>query len=265
MAIAGSTSSADQMTQLAQEQAAKLRVARRALAPVIGQGFVDSVPGHRVTRGASLSVRPNQHLQPLQMSRHFFLHREQADDSPTLNALITFAAADIAQAEDAVILLGAEAEPYLQKLNIKLIDPEELRAQQGLFRPEQPKVGKPILESVLEGIRTLQERGQSGDYYVIVSPDLFEEAHTNRHTPLDAPIYQIQPLLAADGFLFSEAAPAKTGVIFSLARNTISLAVPMDTFVDTSLPNDPEGRPRYAVGEQICLVIDDPEARAELN
>jgi hypothetical protein len=263
--MSGTISTPAQMTQLAQEQATKLRVARRALAPVIGQGFVGSVPGHRVTRGASLSVRPNQHLQPLQMSRHFFLHREQVDDSPTLNTLITFAAADIAQAEDAVILLGAEAEPFLQKLNIKLIDPDGLRAQHGLFRPEQPKVAEPILKSVLEGIKTLRGRGQGGDYYVIVSPDLFEEAHTNRHTPLDAPIYQIQPLLAANGFLFSEVAPAKTGVIFSLARNTISLAVPMDTFVDTSLPNDPEGRPRYAVAEQICLVIDDPEAKAELK
>jgi len=261
----GSTPTPDQMTALAQEQASKLRVARRALSPIVGQGFVASVPGHRVTKGTSLSVRPNQNLQPLQMSRHFFLQREQAADGLTVNALISFAAADIAQAEDAVILLGAEAAPLLQRLNIDLTDPEELRAQQGLFHHQQPQVARPILESVLEGIKTLRERGQSGDYYVIVSPELFEEAHTNRHAPFDAPIYQIQPLLASEGFLYSEAAPAGTGVIFSLARNTISLAVPMDTFVDTSLPNDSEGRPRYAVAEQIRLVIDDPEARAELR
>jgi hypothetical protein len=263
--MSSSSPTPDQMTTLAQEQAGKLRVARRALSPVIGQGFVPSVPGHRVTKGSSLSVRPNQNLQPLQMSRRFFLHREQVGDSLTLNALISFAAADIAQAEDAVILLGAEAEPLLQRLHIDLADPEELRAQQGLFHHQQPQVERPILESVLGGIKTLRERGQSGDYYVIVSPELFEQAHTNRHAPFDAPIYQIQPLLASDGFLYSEAAPAKTGVIFSLARNTISLAVPMDTFVDTSVPNDSEGRPRFAVAEQICLVIDDPDARAELK
>jgi hypothetical protein len=204
-------------------------------------------------------------LQPLQISRHFFLHKEQAADSLAVNALISFAAADIAQAEDAVILLGAEAAPLLERLHIDLNDPEELRAQQGLFHHQQAQVARPILESVLEGIKTLRERGQSGDCYVVVSPELFEEAHTNRHAPFDAPIYQIQPLLASDGFLYSEAAPARTGVIFSLARNTISLAVPMDTFVDTSLPNDSEGRPRFAVAEQIRLVIDDPEARAELR
>jgi hypothetical protein len=55
------------MTALAQEQASKLRVARRALVPAIGGGFVPSVPGHRVTRASSLSVRPNQNLQPLQI------------------------------------------------------------------------------------------------------------------------------------------------------------------------------------------------------
>lgn len=263
--MSGSTLTPDQMTALAQSQASKLRVARQALPPIIGQGFVGSVPGHRVTKGRNLCVRPNQQLQPLQMSRHFFLHKEQSADDSTLNALITFAAADIAQAEDAVILLGPEAGPVLEKLNIDLTDPEDLREQPSLFHYKQPKVAKPILESVLEGIKTLRERGQSGDYYVIVSSDLFEEAHINRHAPLDAPIYQIQPLLASSGFLFSEVVPEKTGVIFSLARNTISLAVPMDTFIDTSLPNDSEGRPRFAVSEQIRLVIDDPEARAELK
>jgi len=260
----GSTSS-DQMTALAQSQANKLRVARRALSPVIGQGYVASVPGHRVTKDKTLSVKPNQNLQPLQLSRQFFLHKEQANDSNTVNALITFAAADIAQAEDAVVMLGAEADALLQKLNIKMDNPDELKQQVGLFSKGHAKVKDPILESVLGGINTLQGRGQIGDYYVIVSIDLYKEAYTNRVAPLDAPVYQIQPLLAANGFLYSEIVPLKTGVIFSLARNTISLAVPMDTFVDASLPNDSEGRPRFAVAEQIRLVIDDPEAIAELK
>lgn len=254
-----------QMTAVAQGQAAKLRVARKVLQPVIGQGYADSIPGHVVLKGATMSVRPNQHLQPLQMSRRFFLHREQVNDSATANSLIRFAAADIAQAEDAVILLGAEAGPLLRKLHIKLDNAEELKVQEGLFKAKQAAVAQPILNSIVEGIKTLRERGQAGDYYVIVSPDLYEEAHINRVTPLDAPIYQIQPLLASQGFLFSEAAPHKTGVIFSLARDTISLVVPMDTFVDTSLPSDEEGRPRFAVAEQVRLVIDDPDARAELK
>jgi hypothetical protein len=39
-AMNGSTPTPDQMTTLAQEQASKLRVARRALSAIVGQGFV---------------------------------------------------------------------------------------------------------------------------------------------------------------------------------------------------------------------------------
>jgi uncharacterized linocin/CFP29 family protein len=255
----------DQMNAIAQSQATKLRVARRVIQPIIGAGYVDSVPGHRVIRGAILTVRPNQHLRPLQMSRDFSLHKEQSGDNSTVNTLIGFAAADIAQAEDAVVLLGSKAGPFLDKLQVRVENRDELDEQEGLLQDEAKKVGQPILVSILDGIKTLRERGQSGDYFVIVSADLYEEAYRDRKTPLDAPIYQINPLLAGQGFQFSEALPAKTGVIFSLARATISLSVPMDTYVDTSLSNDNQGRPRLAVSQQFRLVIDDPEARVDLK
>lgn len=254
----------DQMNTLARDYATKLRVARQALPTVIGQGYVDSVPGHRVLRGSTMSVQPNQHLQPLQISRHFSLHSEQSNDPGAMQTLIAFAAADIAQAEDAVILLGSKAGAFLDKLHIKH-QPAEVEKQEGLFHSDQKKVSQPILDSILDGIKQLREKAQSGDYYVIVSPDLYEEAYKNRQTAMDAPIYQIQPLLANQGFLFSEAAPSKSGVIFSLARGTIRLSIPMDTYVDTSLPDDDEGRPRFRVAEQLRLVIDDPDARVPLK
>jgi uncharacterized linocin/CFP29 family protein len=253
------------LNSIARNQANKLRFVRQAIPPTdMPQGYVDSVAGHRVQRNNALSIRPNQHLQPLQMSRHFFLHKEQTGDIEVLTTAIEFAAADIAQAEDAVLLLGSGAKEFLAGLHVKLDNPEELRAQEGLFDHEVGKVTKPILDSITEGIQTLQQKGQAGDYYVIVSPDLYREAYTNRETPMDAPIYQIQPLLAKDGFLYSEAAPAKTGVIFSLARNTIKVAVPMDAYVE-QLPDDENGRPRYRVAEQFRLVIDDPDARTSLK
>jgi uncharacterized linocin/CFP29 family protein len=270
----GATLTQAEMTNLARTQARQLRVARRALlpdspdlpiAPVIEQEYVDSVVGHRIHRDKVMSVRPSQHLQPLQMSRHFSLHKEQTNDVDTLKALITFAAADIAQGEDAIVLLGAEALPFLEKLYIKLDNPDELRAQEALIGKEQKEVEHPILKSVLEGRRKLQERGQYGDYYVIVSPSLYEEAYTNIKTPADAPISQIQPLLVDNGFLYSEALEGKRGVIFSLARGAIKLAVPVDTYVDCSLPNDDDGRGRFRVAEQFRLVIDDPDAREPLK
>jgi hypothetical protein len=80
---------------------------------------------------------------------------------------------------------------------------------------------------------------------------------------MDAPIYQIQPLVK--GFLFSEAAEGRKGVIFSLAREMISLSVPMDLYLDTALPNDSAGQPRLRLAQQFRLVIDDSDARAALK
>jgi hypothetical protein len=72
--MSGFSETQEQMNAVAQTQATKLRVARKVIQPVIGSGYVDSVPGHRVIGGETLTVRPNQHLRPLQMSRHFSLH-----------------------------------------------------------------------------------------------------------------------------------------------------------------------------------------------
>jgi hypothetical protein len=62
--MSGFSETQEQMNAVAQTQATKLRVARKVIQPVIGSGYVDSVPGHRVIRGETLTVRPNQHLRP---------------------------------------------------------------------------------------------------------------------------------------------------------------------------------------------------------
>jgi Encapsulating protein for peroxidase len=283
----------DEMTGLARAQADKLRVVRRAIKPVIGHAYVDSVLGHKTNPAKEMSIRPNQHLQPLQISRHFMLYREQSSDFETLKSLITRCAADLALAEDAVILLGNRKEtiPLLDKLYITY-DPNELKGLKGLWQGKDVDKDRSILDSILHARKTLQGKSQYGEYYVIVSPELYQEAYKPRATPTDAPIYQILPLLAKDGFLYSDALeskensdaleskensdavepkensdalnPKRRGVMFSLAQGTISLSVPMDIWVDSSLPNDQEGRPRYKVGEQFRLVIDDTRARVDL-
>ena len=259
----------DEMTALARAQADKLRVVRRAIKPVIGHEYVDSVPGHIVNEAIlepwEMSVRPNQHLQPLQISRHFMLYREQSSDFETLKSLITRCAADIALAEDAVTLLGPGASDLLKNRIHVTFDTDELKAQKHYLWGGKYVGTTPILESILQARTMLQSESQYGEYYVIVSPELYEEAYKPVGTSLtDAPIYQILPLLAKDGFLYSDALGRKSGVMFSLARGTISLSVPMDIWVDPSLPNDQEGRPRYKVGEQFRLVIDDTRAVVDL-
>ena len=259
----------DEMTILARAQADKLRVMRRALKPIIGHDYVDNVSGHKVTAGKAplweMSIRPNQHLQPLQISRYFVLQREQFSDFEVQKALITRAAADIAQAEDAVILLGRRAAPLLRDRLHVIFDEDELQKQEGLWRPAE--VDRPILETILAARKALQDKGQYSEYYVVVSSDLYQEAYTplGGRGAADAPIYQIWPVLAKDGFLYSDALGEKSGVMFSLARGTISLSVPMDIWVDPSLSNDSEGRPRYRLSEQFRLVIDDPDARIVLG
>lgn len=257
----------DQLNALVSTQAAALRVIRQALKPIGTQGtYVDTVPGHRVSRGKVLTVQTNQHLQPLLISRHFSLFKEQLNDADALQTLALYAAADIAQAEDAVALLGADAGQFLANLQIELSPTSGLGQQDGLFDRGQGEVapGKSILDSILGGIEKLRTSGQLGDYYALVSPTLYREAYTNQKTPLDAPINQIQPLLADSGFLCSEAASGRRGVIFSLARATINLAVPVDIYVER-LPDDGNGLPQFMVAEQIRLVIDDPGAKEPLK
>ena len=263
---------------VAHDQATALRVARRALKLTGPQGaYVENVPGHRVNPGRILSSSPNQPLQPIKISRHFILFREQWNDQDALQRLVQFAAADLAQAEDAVVLLGALAGAFLQKLNVELDQPSELDHQEGLFDKEQPESKAPILDSILEGIEHLQRRGQFGDYYAIVSPALYREAYTNRHNPLDAPVHEIRALLGQNScppkpatptcnerLLCCEAAEGRRGVIFSLARGTISLAVPMDTFVDHPT-YDEQRQPRFRVAEQFRLVVDDNRAKHSLK
>src|SRR5262249_31664941 len=121
-----------------------------------------------------------------------------------------------------------------------------------------------ILDSILVGIAELQRRGQYGDYCAIVSPALLQEAYTPRQSPVDAPYYQFAPLLRPNGFLYSEAAEGKRGVIFSLARGKLQLAVPMDIHVEGT-PDDEKGHPRLKVCQQSRLVVDDRDAKVALK
>ena len=260
----------DQMNALAQAQASKLRVVRRALPPAIGHGYVDIVRGHELALTAlgqptPMNIRPFQPRRPLQMSRSFFLHREQYGDDDILKALITQAAAKLADAEDAVILLGRAARTKLEDLNIRF-DPIDLR-KQGRLVPAIAggPIRRNILDSILRGIVDLQRNGYNGEYRVIVSPYRYSQAY-RRRAGRSALIHEIQALLPNNGFLSSSILRGNQGVIFSLARGTVRLSVPVDTYVDTSIPNDDQGRQRFRVAQQFRLILDDPyRARVALR
>ena len=169
----------------------------------------------------------------------------------------------MATAEDAVILLGAHAKDFIQNLGVKA-DGEKLEAQTELL-PKGTKAlvsDRSILDSIVQGIADLEYNGRIGRYAAVVSLDLYQEAMKPRTNALDAPIYEIRPLLIEGGFRHSQVLPKRTGVIFSLGGDGLKIAVP----VDTSVEFVEEKKDVYLqVVEQIRLVVDVPEAVVALR
>lgn len=226
-------------------------------------GFVDHVVGYKVDdaqAGKPLSISAGQSLVPATIWVNFQLSREQFNDENVATALATKAAYRLALAEDHVLLHGAAAASSLDKLDVSY---EYLNLQSSLFRRGLKPVGKPVLESIIDGIRQLREKNHHGEYCAIVSPDLYQEAFAPRHNTLDAPIYEIRPLLKKSGFIYSPAAPPRTGVVFSLGGRTIDLAVPVDA--STELDQEEKGIAIFRVVEQIRLRVNDDTAVVSLG
>src|SRR5580658_884667 len=104
-----------------------------------------------------------------------------------------------------------------------------------------------ITDSIREGLEALQKNQQHGPYCVIVSPDLHREAITPFGTSTTPRINPILPELRESGFRFSEAAPARTGVIFSLGGAAVDLPIPWDAHVEC---RKVEGDATFAVVQQ---------------
>lgn len=203
-------------------------VARQLLHIVHQQmAYASTVPNHRIAPGKPLHIPPSDPLAPIKLSSTFLLNPEQFDDEGVALALATQLAYEVAGGEDAVILHGKNAGPFLKGLDVV-----GLEAQEGLFEKDPPQVKQPILDSINDGIKKLLANKRYGPYGVIVSLDLYREAFAFRQSTLDAPIYQISPLLKENGFLPSPAAPGKTGVILNLGGGGIDLAVPYDVHLE---------------------------------
>ena len=69
--------------------------------------------------GRLLSIPINQFLTPIILSCDITLQQEQFSDEDALNILAVEAAYRVAAAEDAVILLGKDAQGFIEKLGVK--------------------------------------------------------------------------------------------------------------------------------------------------
>lgn len=265
-----------QINKVVHDEAAAVRRARRdegSTLPETHSGRVfslfgpqtnneGSVTGHKVvlTKEGRLSIPAGQDLVPVKIWVEFELDQPQFKNANVAMALATKAAYHIALAEEYVTLLGANATLFLDRMNVSY---EYINEQAGLFGKGNYQVDKPILDSINDGIKELRDRNHHGEYCAIVSPELFREAYAPRNNTLDAPIYEIRPLLRKTGFLYSPALTGKTGVIFSLGGGTLDMAVPVDIRVES----DPEkqGKAILRVEERFCLRVNDDSAVISLG
>ncbi|MBA3868889.1 MAG: encapsulin [Anaerolineae bacterium] len=261
----------ESVDNLAHDAASEIRVVRPLLKLYGKQGaYTGNILGHQIISSkqdkdisSSLSIPINQSLTPLILSCDFTLQQEQFSDVDALNTLVVEAAYRIAVAEDAVILLGSDAQTFIKRLNVKA-DENYLANQARLFPKGAKQVGqdRSILDCIVGGIADLEKNGRIGRYAAIVSLDLYQEAMKPRTSAMDAPIYEIRPLLIEDGFRHSQVLPPRTGVIFSLNGDGVKIAVP----VDTSVEFVEEKKDAFLqVVEQIRLVVDVPEAIVALR
>jgi uncharacterized linocin/CFP29 family protein len=267
----------DTVNNLVHDAAIEVRVVRPLLKLYGQQGaYTTNIVGHPIRngqqdKGSPLNIPINQFLTPLILSCDIRLQQEQFGDADALNTLAVEAAYRVSAAEDAVILLGKDASCFLDKLGVKA-NREQLAAQVGLVPLTSPslknevtsflKIERPILESIVGGIADLENAGRIGRYAAVVSLELYQEAMKPRTSAMDAPIYEIRPLLVEGGFRSSQVLTGRTGVIFSLNGDGIKIAIP----VDTSIEFVEEKKDVFLqVVEQLRLVVDVPEAVVALQ
>jgi hypothetical protein len=235
------------------------------LIPIVpgGSQYEDVVQSYAVDLGPPFSIRPNKKLAPIKIASRFVLAQQQFADELLASRLALRPASDLAFAEDAVLLHGAAAAPTLSALNI---DDENrtLGEQQGLFAsaPTSLPPARDIFDSIRQALEDLQRNQQHGPYCVVVSPDLHREAITPSGTGTTPRINPILPQLRDYGFRWSEAAPPRTGVAFSLGAGALDLSIPWDAHVEC---RKVEGDATFVVVKQFCLRINDARAVVPLS
>jgi len=235
------------------------------LIPIVpgGSQYEDVVQSFKVHLGPPLSIRPSQKLAPVKISSEFMLAQQQFSDDSLAARLALRPASDLAFAEDAILLHGSRAEAVLKQMNIR-DENGTLAEQEGLFKeiPKPIADTKSIMDSIREGLEQLQNNQQHGPYCVIVSPDLHREAITPSGTGTTPRIAPVLPELRESGFRFSEAAPPRTGVIFSLGGAAVDMMILWDAHVEC---RKVEGDATFAVVQQFCLRINDERAVVTLS
>lgn len=227
-----------------------------------------NVTGHKLSRvegNQPLSIDSHQPARPVKISCEFRLSQEQFYDDDAVHTQAVEAAYRVAQAEDAVLLLGTGAGTFLKTLHVTV---EHLEDQIGLFQISQPPPQdlppapasdeRLVLDHIVQGMRELKQNGRYNKYAAIVGLGLYEQAMRPRgRRTFSAEVYEIRLLLVENGFVYCPAAPDRQGIIFSLSGDGIKVAVPVDTRVEFV---EEKRDVTLRVVEQIRLLVDVPKA-----
>jgi hypothetical protein len=223
-----------------------------------GSRYEDVVPSYRISPGPPLGIRPSVKLAPVKISCSFVLAQQQFDDELLATRLALRPASFLAYAEDAILLHGSRAGPHLAAMNVE-DENDTLPQQEGLFvnAPVPLPAATVVTDSVRGALERLQRNQQHGPYCVVLSPDLHRDALTPFGTSTTPKIAPLLPQFRDQGFRFSEAAPDRTGVVFSLGGNAIDMTILWDAHIEC---RKVEGDATFVVVQQFRLRINDPRA-----
>ncbi|ESS73481.1 hypothetical protein MGMO_19c00010 [Methyloglobulus morosus KoM1] len=228
----------ENVNNLAKNVASEHRKLRPLLTLHGKPGWTTNVIGHKIifnnTKTEQFISVQAQNLTPVILSCELRLGEEHfGDDGMALENSVKQAALNIAQAEDAVILLGSEAKEKLKTLGVTH---KNLESQSGIF-PNNLDVHVPkdqsVLDSIVQGMLKLENDGRSRKYAAVVSLNLLQQASRRRVNAPDTELTEIRNLqdMMPNGFVQSRFLDGRKGLVMSLSGDSVQLAVPVDISV----------------------------------
>jgi uncharacterized linocin/CFP29 family protein len=145
--------------------------------PEPDSSYAISLPKAVVTGdvGSPVELNTGKTLPPVHLKHTLRLKPDQLEDDDAIVRLVRSAATRVAQAEDAVLLLGTEARKELGSLGV--VSNESLENQAGLLRAATTtNAGQGPLEAVVAGISELESKGFVGTYTAVLSSGDWRES-----------------------------------------------------------------------------------------
>jgi uncharacterized linocin/CFP29 family protein len=292
----------DRINKAVHDETQRIRVAAKFL-PLHGpvEAGTLTVPSDTIVIAAQQPLPVNEALsEPLiEIWTEFLLTAQQVtreDELMTAVTLATRATNLLAQAEDALLLLGQVAiagrpavpggpppiqpNPLFANNRVRWRSGPAGTGFLGWALPATQVVNVPIANAgppvrygentfaaVEDAYARLQGNGHYGPYALVLPTRAYADAHAPLVNTLIMPADRIKPLVThgeMTHFYGTGTLPADSGVMVSLGGNSMDLVVGMDAMA-AFMQDDTEGRCRFRVFERFVLRLKDNTAVIRLN